>query len=129
MFNTAYGDWDCDQFDSYNQLTVNAINFILFIFLQDELPGRQAGRHDWFYYTSTKCAIPDDMSCQNIYPETVTVFRHSQAGIIILLDNSLLTVLTQNLLCSTFCGLVHAGMWVKEGWNWLFIFLCWMLLK
>jgi len=22
---------------------------------------RQAGRHDWFYYTSTKCAIPDDM--------------------------------------------------------------------
>jgi hypothetical protein len=20
------------------------------------------GRHDWFYYTSTKCAIPDGMS-------------------------------------------------------------------
>jgi hypothetical protein len=26
--------------------------------------GRQAGRHDWFYYTSTKCAIPDDMAGQ-----------------------------------------------------------------
>jgi hypothetical protein len=25
---------------------------------------RQAGRHDWFYYTSTKCAIPDDMAGQ-----------------------------------------------------------------
>jgi hypothetical protein len=24
----------------------------------------QAGRHDWFYYTSTKCAIPDDMAGQ-----------------------------------------------------------------
>jgi hypothetical protein len=24
------------------------------------------GRHDWFYYTSTKCAIPDDM-CMYIY--------------------------------------------------------------
>jgi hypothetical protein len=23
-----------------------------------------AGRHDWFYYTSTKCAIPDDMAGQ-----------------------------------------------------------------
>jgi hypothetical protein len=22
------------------------------------------GRHDWFYYTSTKCAIPDDMAGQ-----------------------------------------------------------------
>jgi hypothetical protein len=22
---------------------------------------RRAGRHDWFYYTSTKCAIPDDI--------------------------------------------------------------------
>jgi hypothetical protein len=22
---------------------------------------REPGRHDWFYYTSTKCAIPDDM--------------------------------------------------------------------
>ncbi len=21
------------------------------------------GRHDWFYYTSTKCTIPDDMGC------------------------------------------------------------------
>ncbi len=21
------------------------------------------GRHDWFYYTSTKCAIPDDITC------------------------------------------------------------------
>ncbi len=27
--------------------------------------GRQAGRHDWFYYTSTKCAIPDDMDSTN----------------------------------------------------------------
>ncbi len=26
--------------------------------------GRQAGRHAWFYYTSTKCAIPDDMAGQ-----------------------------------------------------------------
>jgi hypothetical protein len=26
--------------------------------------GRQAGRHDWFYYTSTKCAIPDNMAGQ-----------------------------------------------------------------
>ncbi len=26
--------------------------------------GRQEGRHDWFYYTSTKCAIPDDMAGQ-----------------------------------------------------------------
>ena len=25
------------------------------------LLNRQAGRHDWFYYTSTKCAIPDDI--------------------------------------------------------------------
>ncbi len=21
------------------------------------------GRHDWFHYTSTKCAIPDDVTC------------------------------------------------------------------
>ncbi len=25
---------------------------------------RQAGRHDWFYYTSTRCAIPDDIAGQ-----------------------------------------------------------------
>ncbi len=24
----------------------------------------EAGRHDWFYYTSTKCAIPDDINMQ-----------------------------------------------------------------
>ena len=24
----------------------------------------QTGRHDWFHYTSTKCAIPDDMEEQ-----------------------------------------------------------------
>ncbi len=29
--------------------------------------GRQAGRHDWFYYTSTKCAIPDDMALQVVF--------------------------------------------------------------
>jgi hypothetical protein len=25
-------------------------------------------RHDWFYYTSTKCAIPDDIGCTPIDP-------------------------------------------------------------
>ena len=30
------------------------------IFLLDSGGAR---RHDWFYYTSTKCAIPDDMGC------------------------------------------------------------------
>jgi hypothetical protein len=24
------------------------------------------GRHDWFYYTSTKCAIPDDIFASNL---------------------------------------------------------------
>ncbi len=30
--------------------------------------GRQAGRHDWFYYTSTKCAIPDDIDPASFTP-------------------------------------------------------------
>jgi len=29
--------------------------------------GRQAGRHDWVYYTSTKCAIPDDMGTWHFF--------------------------------------------------------------
>jgi hypothetical protein len=29
--------------------------------------GRQAGRHDRFYYTSTKCAIPDDIAGQQLF--------------------------------------------------------------
>jgi hypothetical protein len=29
------------------------------------VPGRQAGRHDWFYYTSTKCAIRSQMTWQD----------------------------------------------------------------
>jgi hypothetical protein len=29
-----------------------------------------SGRHDWFYYTSTKCAIPDDMAGQQCFKAT-----------------------------------------------------------
>ena len=32
-----------------------------FITLQQSAPSQMTGRHDWLYYTSTKCAIPDDM--------------------------------------------------------------------
>jgi hypothetical protein len=39
----------------------------------------QAGRHDWFYYTSTKCAIPDDMrsSILSLMQEQPQAGRHS----------------------------------------------------
>jgi hypothetical protein len=37
---------------------------------------RQAGRHDWFYYTATKCAIPDDMVGLNI-PVPFYVFERT----------------------------------------------------
>ncbi len=32
------------------------------------------GRHDWFYYTSTKCAIPDDMYAWNHLCRWYSVF-------------------------------------------------------
>jgi hypothetical protein len=35
------------------------------------------GRHDWFYYTSTKCAIPDDMAGQQrFWGALVTSAQH-----------------------------------------------------
>jgi hypothetical protein len=37
----------------------------------------QEGRHDWFYYTSTKCAIPDDMAGQQrFWGALVTSAQH-----------------------------------------------------
>jgi hypothetical protein len=29
--------------------------------------GRQAGRHNWFDYTSTKCSTPDDMAVAVVF--------------------------------------------------------------
>jgi hypothetical protein len=40
-------------------------------------PQAVPGRHDWFYYTSTKCAIPDDMAGQQrFWGALVTSAQH-----------------------------------------------------
>jgi hypothetical protein len=42
--------------------------------------GYVVGRHDWFYYTSTKCAIPDDIAGQQHFlEELVTSAQHKRA--------------------------------------------------
>ncbi len=39
-----------------------------------------ARRHDWFYHTSTKCAIPDDIAGQQRFQEAlVTSAQHERA--------------------------------------------------
>jgi len=45
--------------------------------VKDRIYLTQAGRHDWFYYTSTKCAIPDDMAGQQrFWGALVTSAQH-----------------------------------------------------
>jgi hypothetical protein len=40
----------------------------------------QAGKHNWFYYTSTKCSISDDNAGQQLFWEAlVTSAQHKRA--------------------------------------------------